>query len=211
MLIPPTLSYRSKTMIENPQAEDKFKLKAQKFLKIYEYIIGVTIILKGTEELPHFHHHPLSVGFIFFAGVFIILATTFHHQFEKRVKHGQGVFHILEGMVEMITAFILFQGTKKMIPFFLFFIGVVYFIMGIVEHYQTPENKERLMRQFGFWMGFAFITFSCAISIFNLLTTNKPAVYLMTVLMVWIGWFLIYLKNTKFDPKNKFHKYLNRS
>lgn len=184
----------------------KPKIDIKKASSIYEILIGFTIITKGFEELPHFHNHPFSVGFIFFAGVFIILATAFHHQFEKRVRHSGGIFHILEGLVEIITAIILFQGIKRMIPMILFFIGLVYLSLGIIEHFQTPQNREHLMRRFSFWMGFAFILFASSLSIFNALTTNKLPAYIVCVLMVWGGVLLVFMRDKHFKKDAPFLK-----
>lgn len=103
----------------NQETKPKGKFNPQ----MAEYFIGLSLLIKGYEELPHFSHYPFSIGFIFFAGVFIILGTRFHHHLEKRIRHSGGLFHVLEGLVEIITAIILFQGLKKMIPFFSLLLG----------------------------------------------------------------------------------------
>lgn len=60
-----------------------------------------------------------------------------------------------------------------------------------MEHFETDANRQVLRPRLRFWLGFAFITFSCTLSVVNAFTAQKPAVYIVCSIMVFIGLLLV--------------------
>ena len=66
--------------------------------------IGAQILSKAFDKLHDFSHYPVHVGFLFFAGVFVIVGSLFHRPLEKRIKNSHALFHLAEGLVMIVSA-----------------------------------------------------------------------------------------------------------
>jgi hypothetical protein len=121
--------------------QDRKEKVRERLGKIAEYSIGLTLLSKGWEEAEHLDRFPVRVVFIFLAAVFVIVGTTFHHLLENKVKNSAGLFHILEGVVEIMCASILLEKGKHWIPAFLAFIGLYYLSQGLVQFLTNDDNR----------------------------------------------------------------------
>jgi hypothetical protein len=171
---------REKEIPISPTIDQSLKEKMRaKLEKIPEYGIGLTLLSKGWDEVEHFHRFPVWVAFIFLAAVFVIVGATFHDRLESKVKNSAGLFHILEGVVEIICATVLLEEGKHWLPIFLAFLGFCYLSGGLVRFLTGAENFERVQKRFRVFQAIAFIVFAVATFVFNYLTDGKLIVYLM--------------------------------
>jgi hypothetical protein len=177
----------------NPPAMDqspKEKMSAR-LEKIPEYSIGLILLSKGWDEVEHFSRFPVWVAFIFLAAVFVIVGTMFHDRLERKVKNSAGLFHILEGVVEIICATVLLEKGKHWLPIFLVFLGLCYLSGGLVQFLTGAENLERAQRRLRIFQAIAFIIFAVATSVFNSLADGEPMVYLTDGVFVAAGIFIL--------------------
>ena len=159
----------------------------EKLVRIPEYGIGLILLSKGWEEAEHLEQFPVRVVVIFLAAVFVIAGATFHRQLERRIKNSTGLFHILEGVVEIICATILLEKGKHWLPIFLAFLGLFYLSGGLVQLLTGAENRERAERRLRMCQAVAFIVFAVATALATSLTDREPMVYLMDVFFVAVG------------------------
>ncbi len=162
------------------------KIKA-KLEKISEYAAGLTLLSKGWEEAEQFTEFPAWVIFIFAAGIFVILGTTFEEKLEHKIKSAGGLFHVLEGVVEIIGAAILLNRGKHWIPLFLGFIGLIYLSGGLVELLTRPERKEIAERRLRMVQAIAFIVFAVVMAVWTTLLDRQVMVYVMAVVLIAAG------------------------
>ncbi|MCX6557719.1 MAG: hypothetical protein NTW95_09875 [Candidatus Aminicenantes bacterium] len=155
--------------------------------KFADYVIGFTLLSKGWEEAEHIHHFPLRVVFIFLAGAFIILGASFSHFFEKRIRNFSGLFHLLEGIVEILVATILLQRGRHWIPVFLAFIGLVYFSMGLAQLLAGEGKQKEAMMRLRIAFGIVFIVFGAGMATLNALTEFKLPVLICCAVLVVAG------------------------
>ena len=80
------------------------------------YLTGIIVLIKGYEKSEHFHEHPYIVIAFFLLGAFIIVATYFHHFFEKQVKEFRSLLHVTEFVVLCLVSYYYWQEGKKALP-----------------------------------------------------------------------------------------------
>lgn len=168
--------------------------------KLADYIIGVTLLIKGWEEAEHIRHFPFRVVLIFLAGAFIILGASFSHFFEKRIRNFSGLFHLLEGIVEILIATILLQRGRHWIPIFLAFIGLVYFSMGLAQLLAGEGKQKEAMMRLRIAFGIVFIVFGAGLAALNALTEFKLPVLICCAVLVVAGIFILSRRGV---PSNK--------
>ncbi len=110
--------------------------------------VGTQILLKGVDKLPYLARHPFLVGFLFLAGAFVTVGSIAHERLERRVRNAHGLFHLIEGVVLVLTALLLFEKGKHRLPLVLLLVGCLYAVSGAVSYVLTPENRERVGRRF---------------------------------------------------------------
>ena len=167
--------------------EKKQYAKSEFIAKFADYAIGFTVLVKGWAEAEHIRHFPFRVVFILLAGAFIILGASFSHFFEKRIRNFSGLFHLLEGIVEIIVATILLQRGSYWIPIFLAFIGLVYFSMGLAQLLAEEGEKKGAMLRLRGVLAIVFIVFGTGIAVFNALTEFKLPVLICGAVLVIAG------------------------
>lgn len=165
--------------------------------KITELGIGLTLLSKGWEHVEEFERFPLWVAFIFAAGLFVIAGAVFHERLERRIKNSSGLFHLLEGVVEISCGAILFGKGKHWIPIFLIFLGLVYLSVGLVHLLNKPENRERAERRLRMYQAAAFILFGAATAVLATMKGREPMVYLMDAVLVGSGIFILARKGVR--------------
>lgn len=168
---------------------DRKKIVAE---KIAGAMIAFTILTKGWAEAAHFAHHPLRVGFIFAAGLFVLASSLLYERIERRIHHFAALFHVLEGLVEILCATLLLANGGHWIPYFLYFIGVFYVVMGTVQFLTRNADPEATMVRCQPYFGGAFLAFAAVVSTINLLTERKLPVFVVAGIMVIAGLLLIF-------------------
>jgi hypothetical protein len=159
--------------------------------RVGEYAIGFGLLAKGWDEAESLGHFPFRVAFIFLAGLFVIVAATIHPLLERRIKNVGGLFHALEGLVEIVGATILLEKGKHWIPVFLAFIGLIYLSLGLVQLLTEPDRREEAMRRLRVGHGVAFIAFAVVIAIVNALIEPKIELFLTCGVLVAAGIFIL--------------------
>lgn len=135
--------------------------------KVVDYLIGLGIVIKGWEKAEHFGDYPLLVIFLFLAGLLIILGASFHDRIEKKVPNFSAIFHVLEGSALIASAIILLEKGRSRIPYFLFFIGAVYLILGIVRFFTPEKKREKYLHRLQLVLGVAFLAAAAATLVLN--------------------------------------------
>ena len=150
--------------------------------------IGVQILSKGFDKLDHFSHHPFSVGFLFFAGGFVILGSLLHVRLERRIKNLHGLFHLAEGLAMIVSALVLLDGGKVRLPAFIAFAGCLYVVLGIVGlATRGAYTKHRALLMRG--IGSALLAFGAAAFVWVWRTDRDPMVLGVSGLMAALGLF----------------------
>jgi hypothetical protein len=149
--------------------------------------IGIQILLKWWSKLPHLSERPLHVGFIFLAGLFVTLGSVFHHRLEKRVRNVHALFHTIEGLVLATCAVLLFEEGKFRIPAFIFFIGCLYVVVGLVGYRINEGNWQRSGRRLLFGAGVACLLFGLTAIVLNLLHDANVWVFIIAAIFVSFG------------------------
>lgn len=180
-----------------PDNNPERRLAAERFS---EYAIGIILLLKGWEEAPHFHDFPCRVIFIFLAGIFIIAGTKFHSQLARSAKSLPGIFHLLEGLVEIIVACTFLEEGMHWLPPFVALIGLHFCSLGLVHLLASEEKRENAFSVLRVVQGIVFIVFAVAIAVANALSTPKPEVLFCAALLVFVGIRLI-VKRTAHQQK----------
>jgi hypothetical protein len=142
-------------MSKNP---GKIRMRADTLQNFAHFALGFSILMKAVSKIEDFHHHPLSISFIFLAGAFVIAGAAFRHRIEPRFKKFASVFHIAEGLVLVTVGLILLDKGKVRLPWFYFFAGVMLVVLGLADWF-TPEGKHDkvfafLTRLFGLFLSF---------------------------------------------------------
>ena len=158
--------------------------------QVAHYLIGFTLIMKGISKLDHFHHHPLSIIVIFAAGAFIMLGTFFHHPLSRRIPNFTALFHFAEGIALILVGAILLEKGAR-IPYFLFFVGVIYLVMGTIQFFSGAEQKERILPRVQLVVGILFVLGGFAAVTYNLLDDNNMWMHIVSGIMISAGVFLL--------------------
>ncbi len=169
------------------QNQNRKELIKAKLEKISEYAAGLTLLSKGWDEAERFKEFPAWVIFIFAAGIFVIVGTTFLEKLERKIKSAGGLFHVLEGVVEIVGAAILINKGKHWIPVFLGFVGLIYLSRGLVELLTRPEIKEITERRLRLVLSVAFMVFAAVMAVWTSLVDRSPMVYVMSVVLIVAG------------------------
>lgn len=165
------------------------------------YLIGLSILAKGWAKLEHYHHQLGEVIFIFLAGIFIIAGTAFHDRFKKRIKNFTASFHIAEGLALSIIGWIFFEEGSSRLSYFYFFIGMVYFVIGITFLFVNEEKKEDMQRRMQLWLGIAFLATGFITFILNQINDNNAWVNVMSLMFVGAG--LVLMIRSKLKKKSR--------
>ena len=170
------------------------EIRNKKMLSINHYLIGFGLIVKGIEKSEHFSNHPLSVVFFFAAGAAIIAGTFFHHRIENKFKKFDSLFFLLEGSALFLAGLILYEKGGSKIPYFLFFLALVYTILGAASLYANEQNKEEVFTRIGKILGSMFILAGIAALIVNIIWFNSFWMYLISIVLAVMGFIQIKLK-----------------
>ncbi len=184
-------SFQEKDQRVIPADQDRNEKVRERFAKIAEYGIGLTLLSTGWEEAEHLDRFPVRVVFILLAAAFVITGTAFHDRLEKRIRNSSGLFHILEGVVEIICASILLEKRKHWIPIFLAFVGLIYLSNGLVQLLTRAESLERAQRRLRIFQAVAFIVFAAATAVFNALTDRMAIVFMADGVFMLAGIFIL--------------------
>jgi len=188
---------------ETGMEKEKQDAKNAFIAKVADYAIGVWVLTKGWEEAEHFGHFPFRVVFIFLAGAFIILGASFSRFFEKRIRNFPGLFHLLEGIVEILVATILLQRGRHWIPVFLAFIGLVYFSMGLAQLLAGEGKQKEAMMRLRTPLGIVFVVFGAGLAVFNALMEFKLPVLISSAVLVVAGIFILSRRGVPLNKRSQ--------
>ena len=131
------------------------------------FLIGVQILLKALDKMKYFSQYPAHVCFLFAAGLFVIAGSIFNAARRKESGHAHALFHIVEGVVIITSALILFEEGKFRMPAFLAFIGCLYVMMGMIGYKLNKDNYKQYGKSILRWVGSAFLVFGFTAVIWN--------------------------------------------
>jgi len=179
--------------------------RRKKLMPINHYLVGLGLILKGVDKLDHYDHFPYSVIYFFAAGVFIIICTKLHHQIEKYIKKFDASFFVLEGLALILASFILFEREGAKIPYFFFFLGMVYFIIGFTVLLSNEKNMEKVFGILQKVLAVLFIAAAAISLILNFIFSFTTWIYIMAAIMAGVGIFLLKAEKilTRYQTKSK--------
>jgi uncharacterized membrane protein HdeD (DUF308 family) len=160
------------------------------------YLIGFSILMKGYAKLEH-HHSLGEVIPIFFAGMFIVLGAAFHHRIEKRIKNFKATFHVAEGIALIFIGIVFLKEGSSQIPYFYFFLGMVYLVIGFLFYFINEENKERMEIQTQLWIGIVFLLAGLLAFLLNLIQKNTGWAIAVSLLLAAAGIMLIVMSIRK--------------
>jgi hypothetical protein len=151
--------------------------------------IGVQILAKAVDKLPLFSHDPVRVGFLFLAGLFVVLGSLFHKTLERRIRNTHSLFHIIEGVVMAVSAWILVDKGKFRLPAFIAFVGCLYVLLGVMGYVLNKSNYKKYGKPLLRSVGAAFFLFGLVAIIANLNYDKDPWVFGIAGMFVAIGVF----------------------
>lgn len=154
------------------------------------YLIGLAVLMKGLVKLDHFDHHPLSVIAILAAGAFILIGALLSRPLSRRLPNFPDLFHVAEGLALVLVGVILF-GESSRIAGFLFFIGLIYLVIGGVQFAANPEQKKRLMPALAIGVGALFILGGLVAVVYNLMHDRNFWMFFTAGLMIVTGILLV--------------------
>lgn len=170
------------------------EIKRKKMLSLNHYIIGFGLIIKGVEKAEYFSRHPLSVIFFFTAGAIIIAGTYFHHSIEKVFRKFDASFFLLEGAALFLAGLILYEKGGSKIPYFLFFLALVYTMLGAASFYAEEHNKEEVFMKLGKVIGYMFMVGGLIAAAVNILWFNSFWMYLTGGILLIMGFMFVKFK-----------------
>jgi hypothetical protein len=164
---------------------------------ISHYLIGMALVMKGIVKAEHFGFLRFSVLFVIAAGAFIILGAVFQRSIEKRIRNFTALFHVAEGIALGLIGLLLLEESTRL-PYFLFFIGLMYLAVGIFLLFTDPAGRKRLAPRFAAVMGWAFLLFAATAVVLNTLHARNGWAYFTAGLMVVMGVFLLVARRRLF-------------
>ncbi|MBN2398746.1 MAG: hypothetical protein JXI33_00215 [Candidatus Aminicenantes bacterium] len=164
--------------------------------KISHALVGLTLVLKGIDKAEHFNDHSLTVVFLFVAGAFIILGGAFHHHLEKKIPNFTALFHVAEGIALILIGFALLKKSSRM-PYFLFFIGVVYLGLGAFGFFIDADKKKKLRPLLLTVMGIVFLLAALVAFTLNYLGSGNSWAYFTAGLIFVMGLFILFVRKRK--------------
>ena len=177
--------------------------RAEIFQNLAHYLIGFALVVKGWSKLEHFRDQPLRVGFIFLAGLLIILGTILHHRIEKKIKSFTALIYVMEGLALIVAATILFEQGKSRIPYFLFFIGVIYLIIGAGQFLIRGKNRQQAWRRLKFILGITYLAAAAVTLAWFLFWDHNFWLVVMAVVLAGAGLFILLVKKAFSPPAAK--------
>jgi ABC-type proline/glycine betaine transport system permease subunit len=103
---------------------------------------GGIVILKGVAKSDHFHEHPLVPIFLIAIGIFILVATFFHHWFAKRVTEFKSLLYTCEAIALLVVSYSYFSMGKKFLPICFFICSLAYFVIAYVLHLKKVKSLK---------------------------------------------------------------------
>jgi hypothetical protein len=109
--------------------------------KIGHIIAGAIILIHAYEK---FEKHEASYTFFFIAGLIFLSVAVFHHRLAKRFLYVDGVFFIIEGILNGIVALDYFHEGKKALPWCYVFAAVMYCVVAVIK---ARKGKEKYLKK----------------------------------------------------------------
>lgn len=157
------------------------------------FLIGVQILLKALDKMKYFSEYPVHVCFLFAAALFVMAGSIYNGLKRKESAHSHALFHLIEGVVLVICAIILFEEGKFRLPAFIAFIGCLYVLMGIIGYKLNKDNFRQLGKPILRWVGSAFILFGLIAVIWNWNYDKDKWVFIISGMFILIGAFYAFL------------------
>jgi uncharacterized membrane protein YobD (UPF0266 family) len=118
-----------------------FKRHPETKEKIGHIIAGVIILVHAYEK---FDLHESSYIFFLIAGLVFLSVAVFHHRLAKRFLYVDGVFFVIEGILNGIIAANYFHKGKKALPWCYVFVAIMY---GVVAVIRARKGKEKYLKK----------------------------------------------------------------
>lgn len=164
---------------------------------ISHYLIGMALIMKGIVKAEHFGFLRFSVLFVIAAGAFIVLGAVFQRSIERRIRNFTALFHVAEGIALGLIGFLLLEESTRL-PYFLFFIGLMYLAVGIFLLFTDHAGRAKLAPRLAAVMGSAFLLFAATAVVLNTLHARNGWAYFTAGLMAVVGIFLLVARQRLF-------------
>lgn len=164
--------------------------------KLSHILVGIPLILKGVDKVEHFHSHPFTVIFLFAAGVFIVVGAALHHRLEKKIPNFTALFHVAEGMALIVSGIALLEKSSRL-PYFLFFLGVVYLGLGAFGFFTNAADKKRLRPLLWTVMGTVFLIAAIVFLAFNFFNSGNVWAYISAGIIAVMGLFFLFVLKRK--------------
>ncbi len=161
--------------------------------KIAHSGVGLTLIFKGIDKAEHFSHNPGTVIFLIAGGLFVILGALVHHQIEKKVPNFTALFHVIEGIALILIGFVLLEKSSRM-PYFLFFIGFIYLLLGAFNLFADEEQKKKFAPRLPLVLGAVFWAAALVALTLNYLNSGNTWAYITAGVMAVMGSFLLLVR-----------------
>ncbi len=165
-----------------------------RLVKISHILVAIPLILKGVDKAEHFDRHPFAVLFLFAAGVFILVGAAFHHPLEKKIPNFTALFHVAEGLALIVSGLALLEKSSRL-PYFLFFIGVVYLGLGAFNFFTDAAGKKKLAPLLWTVMGTVFLFAAAVFLVFNSLNSKNAWAYISAGIIAVMGVFFLLVRN----------------
>jgi peptidoglycan/LPS O-acetylase OafA/YrhL len=169
----------------------KTSIRSKYLTNLSHYLIGFAILVKGYAKLENHPDQISKILFIFFAGIFIIFGAAFHSRIEKKIKNFTALFYIAEGAALISIGFIYMEEGSARVSYFLFFIGIVYFAIGLTFFFVKEERKELAQNRLQLWIGIAFLAAALVAFVLNQIYDNNIWINILSIVLSAAGLIMI--------------------
>lgn len=171
--------------------------------EITGFALGFQILVSALDRLDEFQIHPFQVSFLIIAAVFVIAGTFLHKKLKPYVKNIDVFFQITEGIVSVLSAILMFEEGKSRIPYFIFFIGLVLILLGIIRLKINQGNWHLYGKKVIKYIGLAFLIFGSGAIIINTIRDKNGWVYFTSGLFLFMGVLYFVFNNWVFEKISK--------
>ncbi|HSQ36070.1 MAG TPA: hypothetical protein VLQ89_08780, partial [Candidatus Binatia bacterium] len=115
---------------------------------------------------------------------------------KNKISNFTALFHFAEGLALILSGVALLEKSSRM-PYFLFFIGVVYLGLGAFEFFFDQAEKQRLRPVLLTVMGTVFLTAAAVFLAFNYFNSGNTWAYITAGVIAVMGIFILTIRKHK--------------
>jgi hypothetical protein len=166
----------------------------EKTATLSHVLIGLAILAKGADKLDHWTHAPVRVSAIFAVGLFVLAGGIFHRPLGKKIRNFTSLFHIAEGLALGFAGWIFLETKGSKIPYFLFFLGVVYIAIGLALFTTGDAEKEKMAKRLSVILGIILIAAAGVTVAVDVVFFRDPWMFVTAGVMAVVGAFLLIIR-----------------